>query len=269
MRLYTYWTRESGTLRIEGKSETVFCYGGSNASIEDAKRKAAERIAAIQRKIDGNPGEFEEYQAEIREEIIERLDGRNIVTRNRYGALVLNSENVLFIDVDEPRLGFWESLFRPPRGIAAKKQRILRFIEEKARSPKYGNLGFRVYETSKGYRLLVTGSEFDPGKPDSTKILRDFNSDCLYVTLCKKQACFRARLTPKPYRIHCRKHKVVFPRIPEQDRELADWLKEYEEKSGGHATCKYIRTFGNLAGNKAIIEYHDRLTRASEALPLG
>ena len=50
-----------------------------------------------------------EYEAPIAEEICETLDEHNIVTRNRYGARVLNTDELLFLDIDyvPPRFGEW------------------------------------------------------------------------------------------------------------------------------------------------------------------
>ena len=40
------------------------------------------------------------YYALIREEIIQEIDDQNVISRNHYGAEVLNSENVVFVDCD-------------------------------------------------------------------------------------------------------------------------------------------------------------------------
>lgn len=115
MKLYRHWVAE--TREIAG---TVFhLRDGSNVSPADAAAKL-ERRAEILRASEGRDlSEAEsaavrealldlggrtpegEYEAAICEEILDEPDARNAVTRNRYGAEVLNSENTCFLDVDE------------------------------------------------------------------------------------------------------------------------------------------------------------------------
>lgn len=69
-----------------------------------------------------------------------------------------------------------------------------------------------VYRTSAGFRLIVQGKGFTPGSPETRKLMRRFGADYLYATLCDAQKCFRARLTPKPYRIRHHGRKFIWPR---------------------------------------------------------
>jgi hypothetical protein len=103
----------------------------------------------------------------VREEIIETLthDGESIglITRNRYGALVLNTAKVAFVDVDFPAArpaGIRERvawLFGPGKRQARQTEledRVGRDIEEWARRNPQSR--FRLYRTCAGYRLLLT-----------------------------------------------------------------------------------------------------------------
>ncbi len=113
MKLYRYWVKEAATITVEGEPLEIHCYGRSNGSVDAAIANAREQATAIQNKVAGNLDAVGDYEVAIREEIIQEIDRNNTVSRNRYGALalVLNSENVAFIDIDEPRIGFWKRLF--------------------------------------------------------------------------------------------------------------------------------------------------------------
>src|SRR6185436_12732063 len=106
MKIYKYWTVEKQKILIDGAEQEVTCYGGSNVSVEDARGKAREKAQKIQRKIAGEKHIFEDYEAEIREELLQIIDDHSAITRNRYGARVLNTENLMFMDIDNPKATF-------------------------------------------------------------------------------------------------------------------------------------------------------------------
>src|SRR4029079_3491054 len=106
MKLYKYWVAEKQRILIDGEQQEINCYGGSNISTDDARAKAREKSEKIQRKIKGEKHLFDEYEAEIREEILQIIDGHSAITRNRYGAQVLNVENLLILDIDKPKSSF-------------------------------------------------------------------------------------------------------------------------------------------------------------------
>jgi hypothetical protein len=272
MKLYRYWAKVQGTISIQGtfrrglETKQINCYGGSNLSMDDAVWRAQEKISIVQKKIQKDWETIHSYQpsVEIREEIIKELDAQNIVTRNRYGALVLNSENMLMIDIDDAKHSVLDVL-RGQVGERWKKPKILEMIEQQAsRAPE---LNFLIYETTNGYRVLVTGHTFEPKSPETAAIFRRFNADPLYARLCIKQECFRARLTPKPFRIKCKRHHVVYPRTPEEDAALKSWGETYSELAQNFAACKFIKAIGSVQGSP-VIRYHDELTRVHEHLDL-
>ena len=53
MKIYKYWVTEKQTILIDGAEQTITCYGGSNVSVEDARRKAQEKAEKVNRKIKG------------------------------------------------------------------------------------------------------------------------------------------------------------------------------------------------------------------------
>ena len=259
MKLYKYWTVEKRKLLIDGVEQEINCYGGSNVSIEEAQQRAREKAEKIQRKIAGDRHVFDRYEAEIREEILQIIDDHSAITRNRYGAQVLNAEHLMILDIDKPRstssgLGglFKKKDTRPP------KEQIFEMVRNVATS-KYRNHGFRIYETYQGARVIVLGRHFDPRNQATKKMMDEFNCDPLYTTLCNKQGCFRARLTPKPYRMKIRPYKVNFPREG-VDIEFQHWLANYERESRNYTVCKFIEQIGvNHALNEAV-QLHDEIT---------
>jgi hypothetical protein len=98
-------------------------------------------------------------------------------------------------------------------------------------------------------------------------------TDPWFVRLCLAQKSFRARLSPKPWRIGLKPPPGQYPRDDaEAERRFAEWLAGYAAASAGCATCRYLETVGKggMVGsdNQDLIELHDRLARASEAVPL-
>jgi hypothetical protein len=178
---------------------------------------------------------------------------------------VLNSENVVFVDIDEPRIGIWKRLFGSNN--LPKKQQMLEMIKQQISRDAYDGLGFRVYETCAGMRLIITGRTFPAGSDESRKILRKFNADPLYAMLCTKQQCYRARLTPKPYRMRLKAHRINYPRTEPEQQSVEQWLETYKRASDRFATYKFVNEFGR-PGHNAVIKYHDNVTKARESLAL-
>ena len=170
MKIYKYWTIEKQTILIDGAEQEVSCYGGSNISAEDARMKAQEKAQKIQRKIAGEKRIFEDYESEIREEILQTVDEHSVITRNRYGARVLNVEQLMILDIDKPKPSgglFKKKDTRPP------KEQIFEMVKNLA-TTKYKDLGFRIYETYQGARVIVLGREFDPHDIATKKMMDEF-----------------------------------------------------------------------------------------------
>lgn len=257
MRIFKFWIEYSKELDINGTKQSSKVFGGSNISESDAIEDAKNRLIKAQKIINGEIGKDDEYESDIIEEIIEKIDNDNIITRNRYGALVLNSKKMMFIDIDSYSKSILDILFKKK---LSQKELMLNKIEKTIKQNKYSDFGFRVYETKKGYRVLVTNKDFNARSKESKRMMSDFNSDYLYRWLCIKQNCYRARLTPKPYRIKQKRIKVYYPnRNDEQQQTLSNWIKEYEQKSSRFSTCHLIKQFGKVKMN-SVIEYHDKLT---------
>lgn len=265
MRIFKHWVQHSKKLRINGKWQESKVFGGSNISKFDAINDAENKLDKAQKIIDRKATKDDEYEADIIEEIITIIDDNNIVTRNRYGALVLNCKNLLFIDVDDYYRSLSDFFFRRK---LSKKELMLISIEKVAKKEKYRRLGFKIYETPNGYRILVGNKEFSPRSKESKKIMSDFGADNIYQWLCIKQNCYRARLSPKPYRIKQKGLKVIYPnRTKIEQSQHEAWLQSYEQKSLNFSACRFVKEIGNFQSN-AVVEYHDKLTKAHSLLKL-
>jgi hypothetical protein len=265
MKIYKYWAVEKQKTLIDGAEQEITCYGGSNISTDDARLKAREKAEKIQRKIKGEKHLFDEYEAEIREEILQIIDDHSAITRNRYGAQVLNVENLLILDIDKPKSSF-VGLFKK-KDTGSDKDKIFEMVRKLATSSKYGNYGFRLYETYQGARVIVLGEDFDPRNSETKKMMDEFNCDPLYTRLCVKQGCYRARLTPKPYRMKMHAYKVKFPRNGD-DREFQQWLTNYESESRNFSVCQLIEQIGTSHSMDDVIRLHDEITGVNFRQPL-
>ncbi|MEL6971155.1 MAG: hypothetical protein AAFO02_13375 [Bacteroidota bacterium] len=270
MRIFRYWTKYSATLNIEGKEQVSSVYGGSNDSLEDAVREAKAKLAKVEERIRRGRRRYQDdksYEANILEEVIQEVDAQNIITRNRYGALVLNSTDHMFIDIDQNKrfMNFWDRLLRDN---IPRKQLLQQKIIKKLSSSKYRGLKIRLYETNNGFRVIILNQVDSPRKPEMRSIMKGLYVDRTYFHLCLWQNCYRARLTPKPYRIKQKGIRVKYPeRSLAEKQQLDTWVEEYEAKSSNFATCKLVYASEKLVHDK-VIHLHDQLTQADSGLPL-
>lgn len=259
MKVFKHWVVEKQNILIEGVPQEITCYGGSNVSLEDARAKAREKAQKIERKIAGEKHLFDEYEAEIREELLQTIDEHAVVTRNRYGARVLNVEKMMILDIDKPKSagGGLARLFRK-KDPRPPKEQIFDMVKTLA-STKYTNYTFRIYETYQGARVIVLGRDFDPRDRETKRMMDEFNCDPLYALLCAKQGCYRARLTPKPYRMKFRGYKVKYPREGDES-EFQRWVSEYESVSRNFSVCRFVEQVGAGHAANDVVRFHDDAT---------
>jgi hypothetical protein len=111
-----------------------------------------------------------------------------------------------------------------------------------------------------------------PGRSDSLNILHALDSDPLYVRLCQAQDCFRARLTPKPWRCDTDTPASRYP-WDNSDVEIQYrlWKRRYEQASRSYAVCRLVKQLGPREVHPdvaAILTLHDQLTGVEAARPL-
>jgi hypothetical protein len=208
-------------------------------------------------------------------------DGYAVITRNAYGCQVLNTERAMFVDIDLPEpakpaggaSGWLKRLFGgrpdgpppdPPETEALAK------VERLARNDHH--VGVRVYRTRAGLRLMMTHAPMDPKAQASLDLMASLEADPLYINLCRVQECFRARLTPKPWRCGYTACREPYPwRNDAAQRRFAKWEAGYLKASEKYATCILLKELGNRTVHRdlaPIVRIHDELTGVDSGLPL-
>ena len=278
MRIPRYWERESCSgVDRKGKPLMFRVWGWSFENPAEARKNAAERARRVfERARSGEPVDSYDYlEHPLREEVVDSVkygsDEIAVITRNGYGALVLNCASVCFVDVDFPKAGFpglVEAIIllfsrrRRQLRVEAARDNTLRQVQDWAeRNP---DRSFRLYRTAAGLRLLFTDRLYQPTSNEIATLLRDLGSDLLYRRLTEKQECFRARLTPKPWRCGCPRPPTRYPWLDaDAERAYRQWQHDYEMKSDGYATCELLQAFGDGScegGIDTIISVHDEYT---------
>lgn len=286
MHIPKYWALgTSPAPRPTGRPAAVSCWKWSDVSVADAQRQADARAIELAQ-IARAGARLDRYwygDRPLREEIVQTLAGgagdeSAVITRNLYGALVLNAAGAMFIDIDfagagtgqsAPQGGVLSRLFgkaRPTDVEQSTLERVQAWV-----APQLG-LGLRVYRTHAGLRCLVTSQTVDPAAPETIELLKSAGSDPLYVRLCQAQACFRARLTPKPWRCGLPAPPVRYPWISRQHESLfRQWQSDYERLIPVYSVCRFLRHVGPAAVHRdiqPILALHDRFTCAQPERPL-
>ena len=274
------------------------------------KIESGEKVGFIERRVAYNGAEG----MPIREEILNEA-GEAVITRNIYGAQCLNVKDVLFIDIDYDlkfSSYMWKGIIWI--GIVAallmsfifkngyilsvvgvllvignllKKKdcnnhnKKIENIERKTLErvelfcEKNSEFKFRVYKTPAGLRLLAINNTYNPKDENTVKVMKELGSDPNYIQMCINQNCFRARVSPKPWRINLKEslpHKTsIWPYTEEKLKARQKWVDKYELKSQKYASCKYIQTIGTGEECREAIriqKLHDELSRANEELPI-
>lgn len=130
-------------------------------------------------------------------------------------------------------------------------------------------LHVRVYRTPMGFRVLLMNDTYSPVSDKALALLQHFNSDSLYVRMCRNQQCFRARVSPKPWRIGVSRltpRPGVWPIKAELLGERKKWVDAYEQVARNYSSCHYLCQIGsNKVHEKAefVRKIHDDLCRAT------
>ncbi|TDU70846.1 hypothetical protein EI77_01964 [Prosthecobacter fusiformis] len=142
-------------------------------------------------------------------------------------------------------------------------------------SRKHPDWHLRVYETPKGLRILVMHATFGARDEAVQDFFQALDTDPVYVRMCRNQHCFRARLSPKPWRIGIREHirprPGYWPVKPEHLPARNRWIAAYEEKARGFAACRFLEQLGSETVHPtadAIRIIHDELCQANTTLKI-
>lgn len=216
----------------------------------------------------------------FREQVLQELKSPSgvvgaVVTRNSYGCQVLNTARVMFVDIDlpEPKApGFFQRLFGGAKPAAADITQEGTLARIEIWSQKNPDWGWRIYRTRAGMRLLATHALVEADSVVASDVLLALGADPLYQKLCKSQKCFRARLTPKPWRCGIRSKPERWPWLnTKAEEKFKKWETLYQSYSFNWATCQLIRQIGNPTVHpevEPIIKIHDEMTRVSSSLQL-
>lgn len=159
-----------------------------------------------------------------------------------------------------PTLGFERELLGPS-SMSEEEQHIARLRQWIQGHPRWS---MQVYRTRAGLRCLTTHDTFDPSLGSTTEVLKSLGADPLYVTLCKNQASFRARLTPKPWRcgVETPPNKYPWENEIEQQR-YRRWEDQYERVIADFTTCRLVAVIGRTRPHRdaaMIQDLHYRYT---------
>jgi len=276
MLIPRFWARTKGDATDpQGKKYALNIWGWSQEGVTDALSVAQRRLReVVGRLARGESGDEYFYGRQpLREEILRTLgevgEGtEGLVTRNRYGAEVLNTARLPFVDVDVPPGGGGSGFL----SFFKKDKTDPTLVRIREACAKNGRSTFRIYKTSAGYRVLATDLSMDPKSQATQDFLASFGSDPAFMKLCRIQGSFRARLTPKPWRIDLPLPPNQHPRDDASARdEFAAWLARYESTSEAFATCRFLESIGSTRPStltRGLVEEHDRVTRAESDRPL-
>jgi len=278
MKIPKFWRRFEGDVqKPDGESLHVFAWGWSESSASDADAVARDRFQSIQQRVSQGlelPDKYGYGSRPVREQIIREIQGSGgnidaLLTRNAYGAVVLNAARAMFIDVDAPAATVGGALSKL---LGFGKSTDTSLNQVRTALPSAGLGSVRLYRTAGGFRLLATDRTFTPGSSESESAMRAVGADPAFIQLCKVQDSFRARLTPKPWRVGQTAPPGDFPRDDAGlQKTFDDWLRQYEQAAASSATCQFVETIGSDSVHPdvaPILALHDEQTRATSRLPL-
>ena len=291
MKIAKHWSKATAKAVLpSGERWLVEKWGWSDVSDAEAMAlatQAAQELADRVARTGAWPDRYF-YGTEgqpMREEIVTEhcaADGRPliVITRNSYGALVLNTAEAMFIDIDcaeqKPVAarggGFWSGLFgKKTAPVPATPPEPPELQRLRGWAQSHPDWSLRVYKTKAGLRVLVTHALIAPESEAAQSAMRDLKADPLYVRLCRAQKCFRARLTPKPWRIDIHHRPPRYPYSDQDAGRSARWKDEYDRKSEAFATCSLLAELGPRSIHPSLaaaVELHDTATKISSDLPL-
>lgn len=292
MRVPRFWHREFATVKgHDGKPWRLVCWGWSETDETEAAKRATEKvdrltsswnaIASRQPRgwYDGNLYLADPPREEILDEISD-AGGQVIgtITRNAYGAIILNTDRMLLIDVDDKVRSSFQgclrslvSWFLPSTLLTPRKPEFTTEERINATIASDPQRGYRVYRTAAGWRVIMVSDTVDGVDATTLEVLKRFESDPFYVALCKKQQTFRARLTAKPWRCGVQRAPNRFPRTTTNDvNAFEQWETEYTHRAASHKTCELQRGQDTRVAPElqALIDIHDRWCQIDRDLPL-
>jgi len=203
------------------------------------------------------PTDGNKYYTVDKEEIVETIvvnsEQVGVITINSYDAKVLNANNLMIVDVDFDNHIFPFMDIETP--TKHNKQAIEQIIKTRTKQclsvlkafvKANSQYCFWAYRTKAGLRYIEVNQKHDPTSQRTKQILTQLYCDPDYIKLCHKQDCFRARLTPKPWRT--------------------------QDESVSYRTCITLKKYGYYSDMfhpdesiQLLLSYHNEYTWANEA----
>jgi len=115
---------------------------------------------------------------------------------------------------------------------------------------------------------------FDPSEEAAFEFMRKLGSDPIYMLMCRNQKCFRARVSPKPWRVdmeHIRPRPGVWPIKQERMNARREWVRRYEQKGHRFSSCRFEASLGRGRVDRkcdAVRVVHDKYCKADQNLAL-
>jgi len=272
MHIPQFWIKaEAEEIDPNGKLVKGEGWGWSERDENEARARAQDRARRVAQRLARGEVLPDSYSYGDRPicEVRLREEPFGIITRSNYGSLILNTPNLMFIDVDAPKgLG---QLFRALKklfGVHRSYPEVRRLKQFQRANQEWS---FRVYKTYAGFRYLVISAPQDPQDQSVTAVMDAVGADPLYLRLCKAQKCFRARVSPKPWRCGLSSPPVRFPFSGKnKEDQLKKWEREYQELERGYCSARFLETVGQHADSslEPAITLHDSLCRSITNLPL-
>lgn len=133
----------------------------------------------------------------------------------------------------------------------------------------------RVYRTPAGFRVLVLHRTFDARDDAVTECFDALGADPAYVRMCRAQRCFRARISPKPWRVGevnlSKVTRAVWPVTDEVAARRRQWIERYEGVARDYAACVFVEEHGSGRVDphaESVRRIHDDACHAATRLPL-
>jgi len=139
--------------------------------------------------------------------------------------------------------------------------------------PKYWAKGTHEIRDSDGrFRSFTCWRWSDASVEDAREQARaravEIARKFLYIRLCQRQECFRASLTPKPWRCGIAKPPSRFPyEGSEAEVECRKWETKYQLAASRYTTCKLVKQIGEGRMHpeaELVLSVHDRLSCLGE-----
>jgi len=209
--------------------------------------------------------------AEITQEtIFDHLGDTAWISKNLNGIVYLNSKNLWIVDIEFRELYLDELFFINKNGFRLPIFETLAFGEavsevdnEDRQSLVKGAIEFalermldgsyRIYETHQGLRLIRIDQPMIARSQDSVFRQLLCYTDVSYSELCIHQDCFRARLTPKAWRIN----RLEKPRVTHFLGDVV--VRTNDEEINNTVLFHDCEPHPQL---KSIVNFHDHVTGA-------